>query len=243
MNKQKLHATSMSAAIFAFALFFSGCQKDQLANSRQNKNGLTESAAKAKDQSPATNDDAAFDAEIETVMHDFITRMENMQMSCEPDVTFARMQTMHHQMGIAMAEVALKYEHHKQAIRLTEKSRDANLKSIERLRRCLQQHRTNINLSAEQCTAFQKQMKDELVSMKQELENALHSVRDRNDVDMDFSELIIEHHKGAIAMSQMELEYGHDKCIRTEAGKLVDEQAKELEDFSEFKNDHIYGRL
>lgn len=125
---------------------------------------------------------------------------------------------------------------------LTEKSRDANLKSIERLQRCLAQHRTSIVLSPEQCAVFKKQMRDEMMAMQQEMENALHT-RDRNDADVDFSELIIEHHKGAIAMSQMELEFGHDQCMLKEADKLIDEQTKEIEDFSDFKNDHLYGRL
>lgn len=245
MHKTNVHTRTMTVVIFAGALLFTSCQKEALV---KNQSMRTEQALAAKknpkDQPPASTNDDAFDAELDAVMHDWNARMNAMmdQMTCEPDVTFAKMQIMHHQMGVAMADVALKYEHHKEAIKLTEKSKDANLKSIERLQRCLEQHRTSIMLSAEQCAVFMKQMRDEMMAMQQEAENALHT-RDRNDADVDFSEVIIEHHKGAIAMSQMELEFGHDQCMLKEADKLIDEQAKEIENFSEFKNDHIYGRL
>lgn len=230
----------MAATLFAGFVFFSSCQKEQV-NSAIKEHALL-SKAKDKDQPPVPGDDAAFDAETESVMHRWFAQMNAMEMTCEPDVTFARMQIMHHQMGVEMAEVALKYEHHKEAIRLTEKSRDANLKSIERLQRCLAKHTENRMLTPEQCAVFMQNMRDDMVAMQTEMENALH-IRDRDDADLDFAELIIEHHKGAISMSQTELEFGHDKCMRTEADKLIDEQAKEIEDFSDFKNEHIYGTL
>jgi uncharacterized protein (DUF305 family) len=235
---------AVAAAVVTSSFILVSCQKEQLSRAEQSPlvSGL---AAQQKTAiQPAAGSDEAFDQEIDAVIHSWNERMHTamQQMTCEPDVDFARMQIMHHQMGVDMAEVALKYEHHKEAIRLTEKSRDANLKSIKRLEDALAKHENNIYLTGEQCATFKSAMMMEMMNMQEGMEAALHQ-RDRNDVDVDFSELIIEHHKGAIAMSQLELEYGHDHKIRKEADKLIDEQAKEIEEFSDFKNDHIYGRL
>ncbi len=242
MYKRKFSV--MAALLLAGSVLFNSCQKEQLATPQEEEQALlvASKAKKSTDQPPTSSDDDAFDRELDAVMHSWMERMNAMEMTCEPDVDFANMMIMHHLMGVDAANVALKYEHHKEAIKLTEKSRDANLKSTERLRRCLEKHRTNIMLTPEQCAAFKEEMMREMMLMQQAMERALHE-NDRNDVDLDFSEVIIQHHQGAIKMSAIELEYGHDQCMRSEADRLIDEQAKEIEDFSEFKNEHIYGTL
>ena len=244
MYKKNVHTRAMAVAIFAGALLVTSCQKDALVkNQTQTADQVLAAAAKKNptDQPPTSGNDDAFDAELDAVMHSWNERMNAAManMTCEPDVEFAKMQIMHHQMGVDMANVALKYEHHKEGIKLTKKSRDANLKSIDRLQRCLEKHSTDITLSPEQCTAFKNEMMREMMLMQQASEAALHQ-NDRNDADVDFSEVIIQHHKGAIAMSAIELEYGHDQCMLTEASKLIKEQSKEIEDFSEFKRTHVY---
>ncbi|MBB1287349.1 DUF305 domain-containing protein [Flavisolibacter sp. BT320] len=234
----------MATLLFAGSVLFGSCQKDQLATPPDEEQALlvASKAKKATDQPPSSSNDEAFDQELDAVMHSWMERMNAMEMTCEPDVDFANMMIMHHLMGVDAANVALKYEHHGEAIKLTEKSRDANLKSTERLRRCLAKHGRNIVLTPEQCAAFKEEMMREMMLMQQAMERALHE-NDRNDVDLDFSEVIIQHHQGAIKMSAIELEYGHDQCMRSEADRLIDEQAKEIEEFSEFKNEHIYGTL
>lgn len=238
MKKTILSFKTIAIALVSGTLFITGCQKDKVVTPEQQQEAIMSSAAKSKDVAPNPANDNKFDAEEKAVMDKWEAKMNAMEMTCEPDVTFAKMQIMHHQMGVEMADVALKYEHHKEGTKLTEKSRDANLKSKQRLEQYLSQHKTNKYLPAVKCEAFKKEMRRELVLMQQGMDEAM--ANDRNDVDIDFSELIIQHHKGAIAMSSVELEYGHDKQIRNEASKLIDEQAKEIQDFSEFKNTHVY---
>lgn len=232
---------TIAAATLATCLLFAACQEQEL-NPLQEDEVLTAQATQAR--AASAGDDKAFDRESEKVMHDWQTKMNAAmkKMTCEPDVSFAKMMIMHHQLGVDMANVALKYEHHEKAIKLTKQSRDANLKSKKRLEDALKNHKTNRMLPADQCRGFMEEMKREMHVMQEAMSRAAHQ-NDRNDVDLDFSELIVQHHQGAIKMSAVELEYGHDGSIRKEADMLIDEQAKEIEDFSKFKNDHLYGRL
>lgn len=58
------------------------------------------------------------------------------------------------------------------------------------------------------------------------------------DPDENFARNMIKHHQMAIDMSRMELEKGSDKQIRSMAGKIIEDQQKEIEIMEEWLNNN-----
>ena len=54
----------------------------------------------------------------------------------------------------------------------------------------------------------------------------------KKDADVSFICGMIAHHMGAISMSQVELKYGHNRWARQKAGKIIDEQTKEIKEMT-----------
>jgi uncharacterized protein (DUF305 family) len=58
------------------------------------------------------------------------------------------------------------------------------------------------------------------------------------DFDIDFANMMIEHHQGAIDMSQQELNAGKDEKIKSMAQIIIDKQKKEVSDLQDFVNSY-----
>jgi uncharacterized protein (DUF305 family) len=58
------------------------------------------------------------------------------------------------------------------------------------------------------------------------------------DFDIDFANMMIEHHQGAIEMSQQELNAGKDEKIKSMAQNIVDKQKKEIQELRDFVNSY-----
>lgn len=58
----------------------------------------------------------------------------------------------------------------------------------------------------------------------------MSSMQMTGDFDMDFANMMIEHHQGAIDMSEAELKSGTDETLRAMAQKVITKQKKEQED-------------
>jgi uncharacterized protein (DUF305 family) len=56
------------------------------------------------------------------------------------------------------------------------------------------------------------------------------------DFDIDFANMMIEHHQGAIEMSQQELNAGKDEKIKGMAQNIIDKQKKEIQELRDFVN-------
>ena len=56
------------------------------------------------------------------------------------------------------------------------------------------------------------------------------------DFDVDFANMMIEHHQGAIDMSQQELNAGKDDKIKGMAQTIIDKQKKEIQELRDFVN-------
>jgi uncharacterized protein (DUF305 family) len=58
------------------------------------------------------------------------------------------------------------------------------------------------------------------------------------DFDIDFANMMIEHHQGAIEMSQQELNAGKDEKIKGMAQNIIDKQKKEIQELRDFVNSY-----
>ena len=54
------------------------------------------------------------------------------------------------------------------------------------------------------------------------------------DFDVDFANMMIEHHQGAIDMAQMEISQGKDEKMKSMAQKISDDQQKEQQELKDF---------
>lgn len=185
-------------------------------------------------KSADTRADQEFDREMQQVINSMMKQMNQMEMTCDPDVDFANMMIMHHEMGIKMADIELKYGHEPEAKELAVKTKEGNLASKERLQAFLAYHFTPEPLSKEQCRLFMMEMKEGMRRMMQ----CMKQLRDTPDPDVDFANLMICHHQGAIAMSNTELKWGDDEAALEEAKTIIEEQSQEIIELSEFINEH-----
>ncbi len=54
------------------------------------------------------------------------------------------------------------------------------------------------------------------------------------DADIDFANMMIAHHQGAIDMANVELQYGADPEMRAKAQEVIDAQSKEIEELQDW---------
>ncbi|TKK66292.1 DUF305 domain-containing protein [Ilyomonas limi] len=82
-------------------------------------------------------------------------------------------------------------------------------------------------------------------SMNSGLMGSMNSMMDKmssmqmsGDFDMDFANMMIEHHQGAIDMSEEELKSGKDEKMKTMAQKIITEQKEEQSKLKDFVKNH-----
>ena len=58
--------------------------------------------------------------------------------------------------------------------------------------------------------------------------HAMHSAKPTGNNDIDFAVMMVEHHKGAVEMSKVEVAQGSNTEMKAFAQKVIDDQAKEI---------------
>ena len=64
--------------------------------------------------------------------------------------------------------------------------------------------------------------------------NRMKGVNLTGDFDIDFANLMIEHHQGGVEMSGLELNEGKDETMKAMAQKIMNAQKKEIDELREF---------
>lgn len=237
MQTKLLSVKTIVVAMFGSTFFLVGCQKEQLATSEQHRKAelvMESSSAKQSKQKPKDNADKDYDKEMKKLLQEMSKQMKKMKMTCEPDVDFANMMIMHHDMGIAMANLELAYGHHSRGKELAEKTKIGNQESKERLQAFLRSHSNRMQLSKADCEKFMMEMMSSMEKMMMGMEK----LQDINDVDVQFAEQMIIHHQSALEMSKIELKWGHEPAAKAEAQMIIDEQSAEVEELKAFINSH-----
>ncbi len=62
----------------------------------------------------------------------------------------------------------------------------------------------------------------------------MHAMQMTGDFDIDFANMMIEHHQGAISMSQLELSKSSDEKMKSMAQNIIDVQGKEQQMLRDF---------
>lgn len=181
---------------------------------------------------PQSVDNSAFYSANDTAMANFMTRMDTMTMTMDPDVDFAKMMISHHTLAISMADIELQYGHEQKAKDLATQTKAGNMASRTRLQQFLAAHGAPV--MDPDADEFMAKMDSSMMKMNETMK-AFHK---SNDPDYDFAEMMTHHHQGAIDMSELELDYGNDAAAKDEAQKQIDEQQKEIIELAKFRNEH-----
>lgn len=80
-------------------------------------------------------------------------------------------------------------------------------------------------VEAENAAAMQAMMKD-------------MSVKPTGDADKDFARMMLAHHRGAIAMAKVEVNYGKDPELRTLAAGIIKAQEAEIAEMQDWLAKH-----
>ncbi len=86
--------------------------------------------------------------------------------------------------------------------------------------------KTNSNSGMDMMTSMDKMMKN------------MNGMKMTGDNDLDFATMMIEHHKGAIEMSEIELKNGTDDKIKSIAKNIITAQKDEIARMQEFVTSH-----
>lgn len=157
---------------------------------------------------------AKYKEENEAAMTQMMSNMENVAMTGDNDLDFARMMIEHHKGGIEMIDVLKKYSNHKDFMEEAEMGRSMDVMSIQKLEQFINSHGAPVK-SADNM-AFMNEMKAVMTQMHHNM-----MVGYTSDPDLDFAKMMMAHHQGAIDMAKVEINRGSDAAAKAEAQEIL----------------------
>ncbi|MCU7499338.1 MAG: DUF305 domain-containing protein [Ignavibacteria bacterium] len=74
----------------------------------------------------------------------------------------------------------------------------------------------------------------DMKAMMGEMRDSMMNIQKTGDPDQDFAAMMIQHHKGAVRMSEEEVNKGKDQKIISMAEKVIKDQTNEIQDLQKF---------
>ncbi|WP_044130799.1 DUF305 domain-containing protein [Rudanella lutea] len=164
----------------------------------------------------------AHDANVyQQINHRMMTEMDKMKDTNDPDNDFSMMMRMHHQGAIDMSNEELKSGDNQAMKAMAQQVITAQTSEISQFNQFLQSHTpvpitAGATYNAEEMESMMKMMRAQDIRIL------------TGDSDVDYAQLLIDHHQSAIEMAMSELKYGDDVQIRQMATKIIEDQKKEI---------------
>ena len=164
----------------------------------------------------------AHDANVyQQINHRMMTEMDKMKDTNDPDHDFSMMMRMHHQGAIDMSNEELKSGDNPTMKSMAQQVITAQTSEISQFNQFIQAHTpisnaTGSTYNAEEMESMMKMMRAQDVRIL------------TGDSDVDYAQLLIDHHQSALEMAMSELKYGDDAQIRQMATKIIEDQKKEI---------------
>ena len=155
--------------------------------------------------------------EMVTLMDDMMVKMHDQTPSRNNNADFATMMIAHHVGAVEMSELLLK------------KGKDPKLKSFAEEVIAAQ------NTEIEQMKNFQntREISTDYEKFQQALNQSMAAMMDKNikvhdDIDKDYAQQMIPHHKSAVEMAEVYLKFGKQPELLKLSKSIVTEQNKEI---------------
>ncbi len=183
------------------------------------------------DTAMAMNDDSAHHGSASPMLQEYtdsMTQMHNEMMMGmaynDPDSAFAQGMLGHHIGAVDMAKIELKYGTDPEMRALAQEIIDAQQPEIEQMQKWLESH-PDISAPIAETGAMQQAYAQGMNAMHDEM---MLGIADPV-ADMAFARGMLPHHKGAVDMAQVQLQYGKDPEMRQLAQQIIDAQQPEIE--------------
>lgn len=173
---------------------------------------------------------------VPTPSEQTLTAMHKPMMAVKPSETgnverdFLVNMVPHHQGAVDSAKLVIEHGKSKKVQKIAKKIIKAQEKEIAQFNELLNSDKlqaTDISTeNYQQFLADNKKLSDDMMY-------AMGSVKPTDDLDRNFLEAMIEHHKGAVNASKQILHYSQDKTVRKIAEKIIKAQEKEIAEFGE----------
>ena len=173
---------------------------------------------------------------VPTPSEQTLTAMHKPMMAVKPSETgnverdFLVNMVPHHQGAVDSAKLVIEHGKSKKVQKIAKKIIKAQEKEIAQFNELLNGDKlqaTEISTeNYQQFLADNKKLSDDMMY-------AMGSVKPTDDLDRNFLEAMIEHHKGAVNASKQILHYSQDKTVRKIAEKIIKDQEKEIAEFGE----------
>ncbi|RPD51138.1 MULTISPECIES: DUF305 domain-containing protein [Chitinophagaceae] len=72
-----------------------------------------------------------------------------------------------------------------------------------------------------------------MMQLMHQMMDSMSAMTPANDPEIDFSRMMIMHHKGAINMANLQLQEGSNDSLKRTAQKIIAEQQKEIQEFND----------
>ncbi len=167
-----------------------------------------------------------------TPMHqeynDAMTRMHNEMMTAasynDPDSAFAQGMLGHHLGAIDMAQTQLKYGKDKEMRALAQQIIAAQETEVSQMQKWLNSH-PDVPAPMADTSAMQRDYTQGMTVMHDEM---MLGIADP-EPDMAFARGMLPHHKGAVSMAEVQLQYGKDPEMLQLAQEIINAQQPEIE--------------
>lgn len=178
----------------------------------------------------ACNKDKTYDnhkSPLMQMMHTMSEDMDNMVMTMDPDHDFAMMMKRHHQGAIEMADYELANGTDNTIKNMAQMMKDDQMAEIAKLDSFM-----NAHTPSGSSMAFDNAAQAAMNTMDSDAD----AQKLNGKADHDFVHLMIQHHKGATAMANAELQYGQVPFIKNMAQMMKDAQSQEISNLQAWLN-------
>ena len=156
-------------------------------------------------------------------MHEMHQAMMAGLQANDADNAFASGMIAHHQGAIAMAMIEQQYGKNATMRKLAEDIITAQQNEIQLMQTWLDHHPDNPKKTAD-TKAMQQEFNNGMGEMQEQMMQGAMMA----DPDKAFAQSMLPHHKGALAMAQVELKYGDDNKMRALADNIISTQQAEI---------------
>jgi uncharacterized protein (DUF305 family) len=197
------------------------CNNNEETSSTTNADSANHSteATHAATDTTASNTTTPGNSSMMDIMNKNMQDMKTMQSTGNPDNDFAAMMKTHHMGALEMAQLEVAQGTNPELKKMAQKMIDEQQKEIAELNTFLSGHDAHGGGDA-----FYKEVMNQMSNMKMDMNHA-------GSIDMQFAQMMIPHHQGAIDMSKAYIKAGaHEEKLKSMANKLISDQQKEIND-------------